>query len=73
MNQYKSIFTSVTFWGTAIAAFSTLFPVVYAKLGITDQTVLASHIVAGIGYCIAVYGRFRATTRVNLTGKAPTQ
>jgi fumarate reductase subunit D len=78
MNGYKSIFTSVTFWGTVLAAFSTLFPTIYAKLGITDQAAVASqivavvsHIISGISYVIIVYGRFRATKHVTLTGNPP--
>jgi hypothetical protein len=78
MNGYKSIFTSVTFWGTVLAAFSALFPTIYAKLGITDPTAVASqivaaasHIISGISYIIILYGRFRATKLVTLTGAPP--
>lgn len=71
MNGYKSIFTSVTFWGTAISFFAVMFPSVWAKLGITDQAALATHIVATIGAIVAIYGRFRATKLVTLTGAPP--
>lgn len=69
MNGAKSIFTSITFWATVLTAFSTFFPTVYGKLGITDQTAAVSHIVNAIGYCLIVYGRFRATKAVTLFGK----
>lgn len=67
----KSVFGSVTFWGAIITAFSLLFPSVYSKLGLTgmDASVIAAHIVGIIGTAITIYGRFRATIKVTLTGK----
>jgi uncharacterized membrane protein YwaF len=71
MNGYKSIFTTVTFWGTAISFFALMFPNVWVKFGITDQSALAAHIVGAIGAIVAIYGRFRATKLVTLTGAPP--
>jgi len=73
VKDYKSILMSTTFWGAIISAFSLLFPNVYAKFGITDQTVLVSHIVGAIGTIITIYGRFTATKKVTLTGRPPAQ
>ena len=71
----KSIFQSVTFWGAALAAITMLFPTLFAKLGVTSDTtmVLAQHIVQGIGFVITVYGRFRASQPVTITGGAPSK
>jgi uncharacterized membrane protein YwaF len=71
LNGYKSIFTSVTFWGTAISFFALMFPNVWVKFGVTNQADLAAHIVGAIGAIVAIYGRFRATKLVTLTGKPP--
>jgi hypothetical protein len=66
----KSIFASVTFWGAVVTAFSLLFPHLYTTLGLPpDASVVATHIVGGIGTAITIYGRFHATQAVTLTGK----
>lgn len=69
----KSIFTSVTFWGSAIAAIALAFPALSAKFGITtaNTAVAAQYITQFFGFVIAVYGRFNATKVVTLTGRAP--
>jgi hypothetical protein len=71
VNEAKPIYLSVTFWGTVITTVSLLFPDFYAKLGITDQSVLVAHIVGLIGAFIAIYGRLRARKIVTLTGAPP--
>jgi len=63
----KSIFSSVTFWGSVTSIVSLFFPKVFAALGWDPQTT-ASYIVGAIGFVITVYGRFTATKAVTLTG-----
>lgn len=63
----KSIFQSVTFWGSVTALVASLAPSVFVKLGYSPQTV-AADIVAGIGFIITVYGRFTAKQQVTLAG-----
>lgn len=67
----KSIFQSVTFWGSAITAFAIALPSVAAKLGITtaNTAAIAQWIIGAAGTVIAIYGRFSAKQSVSLTGK----
>jgi hypothetical protein len=65
----KSIFTSVTFWGSITSLLAMFFPKIFTALGWDPQTT-ASYVVAAIGFVITVIGRFRASTQppVTLTG-----
>ena len=63
----KSIFTSLTFWGSFTALVSAFAPKVFVVLGMDPQTV-ASGIVSVIGFVLTVWGRFRAKQPVTLTG-----
>ena len=63
----KSIFQSITFWGSVTSIVSLFFPKVFTALGWDPQTT-ASYIVGAIGFVITVVGRLRATQTVTLTG-----
>jgi len=67
----KSIFSSVTFWGSILTAFGIAAPSVAAKLGITsaNSATIAQWIVGAAGTVVTIYGRFTATQAVSLTGK----
>jgi hypothetical protein len=66
----KSVFSSVTFWGSVTALVAALAPGVFVKLGYDAPTV-ASYIVSAIGFGVTVYGRITATQAVTLTGGTP--
>ncbi len=55
MNQYKSILTSKTFWGSVIQLVGAL-----GLSPIVDVSVTASAIVLVIGFAVAIYGRITA-------------
>lgn len=67
----KSIFQSVTFWGSVISVVALFFPKLFVALGMDPQTV-ASDIVGGIGFAVTVWGRLRATQPVTVTGSPKT-
>jgi hypothetical protein len=69
MNGTKSIFTSVTFYGTVLMALGAISPKLYAALGITDPGAAAQILVTLVGWGIAVYGRLRAKKLATITGK----
>lgn len=67
MDQVKSIFSSKTFWGAAIAALAGIGAIFGHTLAPADQATLVDNItgIAGIvGSLIAIYGRAVATTKI---------
>lgn len=64
----KSLFSSLTFWGSGLAFLATLMPQIFAYLG-HDPASTATWIVGAIGFVTAVIGRIRASQKVTLTGK----
>jgi hypothetical protein len=67
----KSIFSSVTFWGSVTSMVALFFPKLFTALGWDPQTT-ASYIVGAIGFAVTAYGRLRATQPVTLTGAPKT-
>lgn len=73
MDESKSIFTSVTFWG---AVLSFLIPVLTPTLQkysvpVPDAASLAAKLVSFITFAVTIYGRLRATQPVHII--PPTQ
>ena len=72
--DYKSIFSSTTFWGSVVALLATLVPAAFTLVGLTTdasgQATLVAHILSYVGFAMAVYGRMTATQPVSLLGKA---
>jgi hypothetical protein len=65
----KSIFVSTTFWGSVVSLFAMLAPKVFTNIvGTNSQATVVTTIVGIIGFLVTVYGRFKATTPVSLTG-----
>jgi NO-binding membrane sensor protein with MHYT domain len=66
----KSIFSSVTFWGSVLAAVAAAFPALSAQFGLTtaNTAVDAQYITAAVAFVVTVYGRFTAKQVVTLTG-----
>ena len=64
MNESKSIFQSVTFWGAVITFASPLL--VKYGVNITDQQAsgIAQAVVGFIGAAITIWGRIRATKSI---------
>lgn len=69
----KSIFSSKTFWGAAISLVAVLGPSLFTYIGLSadasSQATVVDKIVGGISFLLTVYGRFKATGAVSLTGK----
>ena len=59
MKESKSIYASLTFWGVVVAAISPIG----LKHGL-DMTGMESELAAAAGGIIAIYGRYRASSRV---------
>lgn len=66
----KSIFQSVTFWGSVLTALAMAIPSVAAKFGLTtgNAAVDAQYIVQAIGVILTIYGRFTAKQVVTVSG-----
>jgi hypothetical protein len=66
----KSIFESVTFWGSVLTALAITLPAVAAKFGLTtaDTAVDAQWIVGAIGTIVTIYSRLTAKQVVTLAG-----
>lgn len=68
MTDYKSIFTSKTFWGAVIMLLSFFVPkfsdAAAADTWATQLTMMA-------GFILAIVGRFTAKKQVTLTGGPP--
>ena len=66
----KSIFSSVTFWGSALAAVAMAFPALAARFGLStaNTAVDAQYITAAVAFVVTVYGRFTAKQVVTLKG-----
>lgn len=58
----KSALTSVTIWGAIISILASIAKAAGFDIGETDG--LAESFVAVIGGLMAIYGRFRATTKI---------
>ena len=58
----KSALTSVTIWGAVISILASIAKAAGFDIGETDG--LAESFVAVIGGLMAIYGRFRATTKI---------
>jgi len=58
----KSALTSVTIWGAIISVLASISKAAGFDIGGTDG--LAESVVAVIGGLMAIYGRFRATTKI---------
>ena len=70
--QSKSILLSTTFWGVIITAASQALSPVLTKYGISvDSAATAQWVVTGLGACIAVYGRWKASQAVHLVAPPP--
>lgn len=68
MTDYKSIFTSKTFWGAVMMLLSFFLP----KLSDTvAQDVWATQLTMMAGFVLAIVGRFTAEKKVTLTGGPP--
>jgi hypothetical protein len=68
--QAKSIFASVTFWGSVLTALAIAFPATSAKFGLTSSNTAADAqwIVGAIGTVVTIYGRLRASQPATITG-----
>jgi hypothetical protein len=64
----KSIFATKTFWGSVISLVAMFLPHAFSALGIT-QDVAAQYLVGAVGFGLTVYGRFKASQQVSVTGK----
>jgi hypothetical protein len=73
LTEAKSIFQSVTFWGSVLTALAIAIPSVSSKFGLTTATAAtdAQYIVQAIGVAITIYGRFTAKQVVTVTGANP--
>jgi len=58
----KSALTSVTIWGAVISILASIAKAAGLDIGSTDG--LAESVVAVLGGLMAIYGRFRATTKI---------
>ena len=67
MQDTKSIFSSLTFWGAVLTVLGQFEPKVFTAIG-ADPNVVAQYITTAVGFAITVYGRWRASTAVTLTG-----
>lgn len=68
MPQTKSLFTSVTFWGSVVSLLALFQPKLFVALGVQPSAV-AVYIQGAVGFGITAWGRLRATKAVTLTGK----
>lgn len=67
MEGYKSIFSSKTFWGAALAVISSILGLLGYNFGAEEQKALieiASVIGTNIGALFAMYGRVVATKAI---------
>lgn len=63
MNDSKSLFASMTFWGVLV----TLVSPILKSHGIeVDAAGLANDIATGVGAAVAIYGRIRASQKVHV-------
>ena len=68
--QVKSFLISVTLWGVLVSAFATFMPHIYSNIfGTTSQAQIVQGAMQAVGIVITIYGRFRATKTITLTGK----
>lgn len=58
----KSALTSVTIWGAVISILASIAKA--AGFDVGDTNGLAESVVAVLGGLMAIYGRFRATTKI---------
>lgn len=58
----KSALTSVTIWGAIISVLASISKA--AGFDVGDTNGLAESVVAVLGGLMAIYGRFRATTKI---------
>ena len=64
----KSIFASKTFWGAAVTMLAQFTPQIFVWFGVTPD-VTATWAVSATGFALAVYGRYKATKAVSVSGK----
>lgn len=64
----KSIFASKTFWGAVISLLGQFVPNLFTLLGVTPDAVV-QWVVVAIGFGLTVYGRYKATHQVSVSGK----
>lgn len=68
MRDYKSIFSSKTFWGAVIS----LVGFFWTQLAdVNTQAMYVDNIMMVVGFIITVWGRFSAKKPVTLTGAPP--
>lgn len=71
MDKIKSIFSSMGIYGGVLAFIASVAPFFGLDVGAGDVDSLKSYvneIVAAIGGVLAIWGRWRATAQVTLTG-----